>query len=98
MKIELEDKDILAIATKVVDMLKPVLKSKVGAKEEDSIFDVEALSKYLLVDSQWIYKRVYHKTIPFIKMGKLLRFKKSAIDQWINDQEMATFSKFKVVK
>jgi len=67
--------------------LKPIIKESVLVRPDDSLMSVKELSVYLGVKEQWIYERVSLNEIPFIKMGKLLRFKKSAIDQWLKSQE-----------
>jgi excisionase family DNA binding protein len=86
LKTELEPQDIEAIALKVVEMLKPFLKGKGKAQEEDVVFDVPGLAQYLRVDPSWVYKQVSLKNIPYFKNGKYTRFKKSAIDKWIDSQ------------
>jgi excisionase family DNA binding protein len=83
MILELEEKDIEAIARKVVELIKPFLpREKPG--EEEHIFDVRGLSEYLQVPLSWIYKQVSLNAIPYFKSGKYVRFKKSAIDKWID--------------
>lgn len=72
------------IADKVIEKLKPVIASNGKHDTEDVIFDVSGLSKYLNVSHKWIYERTQFKEIPFLKIKGLLRFRKSAIDKWIN--------------
>jgi len=86
MRTELEEKDIELIAQKVAELLKPLL---LGRKEEDCILDIDGLSKYLQVHPSWVYKMVSSKKIPHIKAGKYVRFKKSAIDKWIDTQTIS---------
>jgi len=56
-------------------------------KKEDRIFDVDSLADYLHVNQNWIYQRTRHYEIPFVKKGKLLFFRKSAIDKWLTEDE-----------
>lgn len=83
MNLEFEEKDIEIIAQRVVELLRPLLNNE-RHKEEDCIFDVKGLSEYLQVNPSWIYKQVSLKAIPYFKSGKYVRFKKSAIDKWID--------------
>jgi len=83
MRTELEEKDIELIAQKVAELLKSLLP---GRREEDCILDIDGLSKYLQVHPSWVYKMVASKKIPYIKAGKYVRFKKSAIDKWLDTQ------------
>ena len=53
---------------------------------DDTIFTVESLAKYLSVSEQWIYERVQFKEMPYIKVGKFLRFRRSAIEKWLEEQ------------
>ena len=82
MKTELEQNDIELIAQQLADKLKPLL-CKSPKQTEDTIFDVKQLAQYLKVDASWIYNQVHLKTIPYFKVGKYTRFKKSVIDRWI---------------
>lgn len=87
MKIELEETDINAIAARVAEQIRPLLNKNVKERaEDDTIFTVESLAKYLQVSEQWVYERVQFKELPYIKVGKFIRFKKSAIDKWLEEQ------------
>ena len=93
MKIDI-DSDELAdeIVPKLVEKLKPMLvKSK---HHEEIVYDVKSLVEYLKLSSrQSIYDKVRDNKIPHIKMGKLLRFKKSAIDKWLDQQNVPVVKK-----
>lgn len=69
----------------VVKALKPYLKDKPNA---ELLFTVKTLAGYLGVTKQWVYKKVEHNEIPCIKKGNFLRFRKSAIDQWLNEDNI----------
>jgi excisionase family DNA binding protein len=86
MKSEFELKDIEAIASKIVEALKPIIAANGRCEVEDIIFTPETLAEYLRVDMSWVYKQVSMKTIPYFKSGKYTRFKKSAIESWIQKQ------------
>lgn len=88
MKLELEHSDITAIAQavtfEVVKALKPLLD---GKGQEDSIFTVKGLAKYIEVSEKWVYERVQFREIPFIKAGGNIRFSKKDIDLWIETKK-----------
>lgn len=84
MRTELEQEDIQAIAQAVIDQLKPIISCNGNYKEEDVIFDVQRLAKYLNVSHKWIYERTQFKEIPYQKVKGLLRFRKKDIDRWLN--------------
>jgi len=84
IKIETEDL-VNEISQRVIKAIKPFL-GKVKL-EDDNIFTVKVLSKYLHVSDQWVYERIHLKQIPFIKIGKFPRFRKSDIDQWLDSQK-----------
>lgn len=86
MKTHLEPEDIQAIAQAVTEMIRPLLSANGKERTEDVIFTPESLAEYLQVDTSWVYKQVSLKTIPYFKSGKYTRFKKSAIDKWIDAQ------------
>lgn len=85
MKAELEiDTSALEerITRKVVKALKPLLKEKGG---DSGLFTVKTLAVYLGVSDKWIYERVQFKEIPHYKVGGNLRFKKTAIDSFLEE-------------
>jgi excisionase family DNA binding protein len=49
----------------------------------EQLLDLDELSKKIKVKPQTIYDWVYHKRIPFVKVGNLLRFDEGLIEQWI---------------
>jgi excisionase family DNA binding protein len=83
MNIEIDDSKLITdIADKVIESLKPLLNS--NTVQEDTLFTVESLASYLQVRKQWVYDRVHLNEIPYMKMGKFLRFRKSVIDKWLD--------------
>jgi excisionase family DNA binding protein len=83
MKIDLEDQDIDRITQKVVDVLKPFIRTD-RDPAVDGILDMEGLCSYLKVTSKWVHERTHLKEIPFIKLSnKQLRFRKRDIDKWL---------------
>ncbi len=81
MKTEFEPQDIEMIVERVVKALTPHLVT--GGKEEDAVFDKEGLAQYLHVDVSWINKQITLRAIPYLKMGKYTRFRRSRIDKWL---------------
>lgn len=79
---ELEER----IAQSVVKALRPILGDT--GKDKDLIFSVETLAGYLGVSNQWVYDRVKLKEIPYIKVGKFLRFRKREIDRWLDNMKV----------
>jgi len=73
---------ILQITQEVIKAITPLLDK--GKAEESTLFTVKTLAKYLGVSDQWVYERVHLHEIPFIKMGKFPRFRKSDIDRWLD--------------
>ncbi len=86
MKTTLESEDIQAIAAAVMEMLSPILSANGKQAQKDTILTPETLAEYLQVDTSWVYKQVSLKTIPYFKSGKYTRFRKTAVDKWIETQ------------
>jgi excisionase family DNA binding protein len=59
--------------------------SSVNDKTEDVIFNINELSSFVGLSKPTIYGHVHRKTIPFIKKGKMLRFSKNDILNWLQD-------------
>ena len=51
------------------------------------ILTLNELSDYIKVSRFTIYDWVYRKKIPYIKLGKNLRFRKELIDVWIDGKQ-----------
>jgi excisionase family DNA binding protein len=50
---------------------------------DDRWFSVEDIAAYLGVKKDTIYKWVRHKAMPAHKVGRLVKFKVTEVDQWI---------------
>lgn len=72
------------IVDKLLHRLNLILENNGKKVEDDIIFDVPGLAKYLNVSKQWVYERTHLKEIPHIKKQGLLRFRKKDIDKWLN--------------
>ena len=73
---------VKAIAQEVIAALKPLLATRKG--EEDAILTPDQLADLLGVTRGWIYEQAALKAIPYHKLGKYLRFRRSAIDKWVD--------------
>lgn len=77
--VELEER----VARRVIEALKPLLKT---GGEDNSLFTVKGLAGYLHTSEKWVYERVQFKEIPHYKVGGNLRFKRSVIDRWLEEE------------
>jgi len=99
MRTELEEKDLVAIAQRVAEIIKPMLTHIQGQGEKDGvIFDVKGLAEYLRVKESWIYQRVHTNSVPYFKIGKYPRFRKREIEKWIESQAVRPIPSLKLVK
>jgi excisionase family DNA binding protein len=98
MNIAFENSDLDAFAQKVFELLKPILTGNNRNEDKDTIFTPETLSKYLQVDTSWVYKQVSLKTLPYFKSGKYTRFKKKDIEKWIENQTVRPIPSIKTLK
>ena len=60
------------------------------AAQLDEVFDVQGLARYLRTRDSWVYAETAkggRSGLPFVKIGKLLRFRKVAIDRWLAQHE-----------
>jgi excisionase family DNA binding protein len=53
-------------------------------KFEDEILTIEDVAKYLKLKPQTIYKWAQEGKIPAAKLGKEWRFRRTAIDKWLD--------------
>jgi excisionase family DNA binding protein len=52
----------------------------------DEIFTLDELAAYLKVGKRTLYRLAAHGEIPAFKVGGTWRFRRSDIDQWIQDR------------
>ena len=64
--------------------------SSPGTAETKLWMNVQELSVYIGVAVSTIYGKNCHGEIPVVKMGRLLRFNRNAIDEWLLSQARAT--------
>ena len=87
LPVKVEEDFIDAMAAAVAERVVCVLPKKlVMPKEDDIIFNVAELAKYLGVSNSWIHQRTAKREIPHIKAGQRLMFKKKDIDAWLDSQ------------
>ena len=78
MLIELDDKDIERVANKVLEVLQEQMLA-----HSPSFLSTEELATHLNVPKSWIYDRTRDNTIPFIKIGKYVRFSLPEVLAWL---------------
>jgi excisionase family DNA binding protein len=69
---------------------KPVLAVKSSNGATDQILTVPMLAEYLLCHPSTIYRLLKNRRIPGFRVGSDWRFRKSAIDQWLNKATIAS--------
>jgi len=55
----------------------------------DEYLNIDELSKYLGIKKATLYFKVENGQIPHYKIGRLIRFKKSEIDSWMQSMRQA---------
>ncbi len=87
MKIEIDDSQLINdIVEKVVEQISPLF-NKSHDSNHDELMDVQGLADYLKVKKQWIYEKTHMGIIPYYKVGKYPRYRKSKIDEWLLEKE-----------
>ncbi len=57
------------------------------------IMTVREVSRYLSVVPDTVYRKARRGEIPAVKMGKIWRFPKDALDKWLNDTALDAVKK-----
>ncbi len=87
MKIEIDNAQLINdIVERVVERLKPLISNSHDSRS-DELMDVQALADYLKVKKQWVDEKTHMNIIPYYKVGKYPRYKKSKIDEWLLEKE-----------
>jgi excisionase family DNA binding protein len=58
-------------------------------KMDSPLLNLEELAGYIGVSKATVYRYLKQKKLPAIKMGRLWKFRKEAIDEWLKRQERA---------
>jgi excisionase family DNA binding protein len=53
----------------------------------DRLLDAEAVAEMLGVPKTWIYEQSRKGLIPTVSLGRYRRFRREAIEAWIEEQE-----------
>ena len=85
MKTSIEQEDIQAIASAVTEMLKPMLANN---SQVQDFMTIDEVAKFLKTNKGQIYQWVNNSqhglgSFPYHKAGKLLRFSKDEIVNWM---------------
>lgn len=56
--------------------------------EIDILLDISDVSDIIGVKINTLYSWVHQKKIPYIKIGRMVKFKPSDIDKWINEKKV----------
>lgn len=89
MKIEtlklFSEEDYLVIAKRIAEVLKKELQTQPqNVTQEDEFLNIDELSKLIGLTKPTLYGHVHRNTIPYIKKGKMLRFSKQDILNWLD--------------
>ncbi len=57
-------------------------------EKEKQFMNVDEAANYLGVKKQTLYQWKFERKIPFIKVGSLLKFRKSSLDEWLREREV----------
>jgi len=85
---------VSAIVDDVVARLKPILNGlQANPSQTDDLMGVAELGKYLGgVSRDWIYQRTAGNEIPFVKVGRMIKFRRSDIDRWLSTRSVPAVS------
>ena len=56
------------------------------------LLSVPELSRYLGVSKSYIYKNVQREKLPHMRLGRLLKFNRAQIDEWLRRKEANSYS------
>lgn len=81
----LSDEGIKVLAELITKNIKNELQPTSHSTIGDEFLNIDELSNLIGLTKPTIYGHVHRKTIPFIKKGKMLRFSKQDILNWLQD-------------
>ena len=51
----------------------------------NDLLTLDELCEWLKAKPVWVYRQTRERKIPFLKVGKFLRFEKSKVQEWLNE-------------
>jgi len=54
----------------------------------EKLLDIRSLAEWLGMGTSTLYHMMARREIPFIRVGRLARFEKTAIDKWLADRKV----------
>lgn len=76
-------------------LFKTLQKHQVIQNDSEKFFSLDEASKFLQLAKQTLYSFTSQRTIPFIKKGKKLYFRKSDLENWLNEGEKQSKAEIK---
>ena len=82
----LSEEGIKVLAEQITENIKnELLIQTQKVTQGDEFLNIDELSEFVSLAKPTIYGHVHRNTIPFIKKGKMLRFSKNDILNWLQD-------------
>ena len=72
------------------------MKPRAAFSEIREVMDIRQASEYLGISPDTLYKYASEGTIPAFKLGNRWRFKRSRMDEWMDEQSTASLSRSKL--
>ena len=66
------------------------MEKEIRMNDSREVMNIRQASQYLGVSPDTLYKYVNEQKIPAFKLGNRWRFKKSKLDQWMEEKSMET--------
>jgi len=63
------------------------MENKITLEKEERLLTIDEVAEFLHVNPMTVYAWVKDEKIPAFKIGKVWRFKKTEIDEWLKKQK-----------
>ena len=81
----LSEEGIKVLVEQITANIKKELQITSNVSLEDEFLNIDELSNFIGLTKPTIYGHVHRNSIPFIKKGKMLRFSKNDILNWLQE-------------
>ena len=62
----------------------------------EKLLTIDDLARILLVKKSTIYQWVHLRLIPFVKVGRFVRFREKDIERWLSSREVKPLSRHRL--
>jgi excisionase family DNA binding protein len=66
------------------------MRTSVEAETHDALLTADEVARFLRVTRGWVYAETRARRIPHVRLGRYVRYRRSAVEAWVSELEDAS--------